>query len=105
MAKNWAIIIGINGYTFLPPLKWATRDAQMMAQFLKNNHFKVWHFSTKVSDSKMQPSRACIRHFLETLKQQELGKDDSFWFFFSGHGSVYNGEDYLMPTEGNPNDI
>jgi|688.fasta_scaffold31028_2 uncharacterized caspase-like protein len=53
----------------------------------------------------MQPSRACIRHFLETLKQQELGKDDSFWFFFSGHGSVYNGEDYLMPTEGNPNDI
>jgi hypothetical protein len=105
MAKNWAIIIGINNYTFLPDLKWATRDAQMMAQFLKNNHFKVWHFSTEVSDSQMQPSRACIRHFLETLKQQKLGKDDNFWLFFSGHGLVHNGEDYLMPTEGNPNDI
>jgi hypothetical protein len=105
MAKNWAIIIGINGYTFLPHLKWATRDARMMAQFLKNNHFKVWHFSTKVSDSKMQPSRACIRHFLKTLKQQELGKDDNFWFFFSGHGSVHDSEDYLMLTESNPIDI
>jgi cell division protein FtsB len=105
MAKNWAIIIGINNYTFLPDLKWATRDAQMMARFLNKNYFKVWHFSTEVSDSQMQPSRACIRNFLETLKQQKLGKDDSFWFFFSGHGLVYNGEDYLMPTEGNPNDI
>jgi cell division protein FtsB len=105
MAKNWAIIIGINGYTFLPPLKWATRDAQMMAQFLKNNHFKVWHFSTKVSDSKMQPSRACIRRFLNTLKQQELDKDDNFWLFFSGHGLVHDGEDYLMPMEGDPDDI
>jgi hypothetical protein len=105
MAKNWAIIIGINGYTFLDDLKWATRDAQMMAQFLKNNHFKVWHFSTKVSDSKMQPSHACIRYFLKTLKQQELGKDDNFWFFFSGHGSVHDGEDYLMLTESNPIDI
>lgn len=30
---------------------------------------------------------------------------DNFWFFFSGHGIPHNGQDYLMPLDGDPEDI
>ncbi|MGK7884984.1 MAG: COP23 domain-containing protein [Crocosphaera sp.] len=111
MAKNWAIIIGVNDYVHLGSLKWAIRDAQLMANFLVNkkffgkNVFKVLHFHCKAKDEKMKPTRANIRHFLRSLKEQKMNKDDNFWFFFSGHGRVDNGQDYLMPLYGNTDDI
>lgn len=111
MAKNWAIIIGVNDYVFLQSLKWATRDSQLMANFLVNkkffgeNVFKVWHFHCKAKDERMKPTRANIRHFFRSLKGQKMNKDDNFWFFFSGHGWVDNQQDYLMPPNGNTDDI
>ncbi len=34
MASNWAIVIGINQYRFLQPLKYAERDAKAMQNAL-----------------------------------------------------------------------
>ncbi|WP_199338464.1 SUMF1/EgtB/PvdO family nonheme iron enzyme [Nostoc sp. FACHB-133] len=30
---------------------------------------------------------------------------DNFWFFFSGHGMRHAGRDYLMPSDGDPEDV
>lgn len=111
MAKNWAIVIGINDYDFMDDLKWADRDAQLMTEFLENKNFsgeetfKVWNFSRQAQDNKMKPTRSKIRHFLNQLKEQKMDKEDNFWFFFSGHGWVENGQDYLMPSDGNHEDL
>jgi uncharacterized caspase-like protein len=34
-----------------------------------------------------------------------MGSGDNFWFFFSGHGIRHNNRDYLMPSDGDPEDI
>lgn len=34
MAKNWALVIGINQYTYLQSLNFAKRDAELMKIFL-----------------------------------------------------------------------
>lgn len=47
MAQNWAVVIGINQYEHLQrPLKYATRDAELMRDFLCNEagFDKVYHF-------------------------------------------------------------
>ncbi|MCL6754668.1 SUMF1/EgtB/PvdO family nonheme iron enzyme [Nostoc sp. CCCryo 231-06] len=34
-----------------------------------------------------------------------MGAGDNFWFFFSGHGIRHDGRDYLIPCDGDPEDI
>jgi len=109
MAKNWAVVIGINEYEHLQrPLKYAKRDAELMRDFLCNEagFEKVYHFSEDSSDKQLLPTRSNVMRLLHLMFEQPfMSAGDNFWFFFSGHGVRQNGCDYLMPTDGFSEDI
>ncbi len=111
MVKNWGLAIGINQYEFLQPLKYAKRDAQLMQELFRNQagFERVFLFSDEepnLGETSTHPSRANLLQLLQQLSEQPfLQPGDNFWFFFSGHGMVHANSDYLMPCDGNPEDI
>ncbi|MBE9118487.1 SUMF1/EgtB/PvdO family nonheme iron enzyme [Lusitaniella coriacea LEGE 07157] len=108
MAKNWAICIGVNEYDFLQPLTYAQRDAQLMYEFLtKEAGFeRVLLFFTHAPQRNRRPSRANLRRAIRQLvKDAKMAAGDNFWFFFSGHGMRHNGRDYLMPADGDREEV
>ncbi len=111
MTKNWALVIGINQYKFLQPLQYAKQDAQSVHDFFSNalGFEKVFLFSDDLATStetSLLPNRAnllrCLQQFMETSR---LKPEDNFWFFFSGYGMVDANQDYLIPIDGNPENI
>ncbi|MEH2182374.1 SUMF1/EgtB/PvdO family nonheme iron enzyme [Nostoc sp.] len=111
MAKNWAIAIGINQYDYLQPLNYAKRDAQLMQEFLGNEagFERIFFFSDdspNVAGKSTRPTRTNLLRVLRQLFDNPfMGAGDNFWFFFSGHGIRYADRDYLMPCDGDPEDI
>ena len=110
MAKNWVICIGINQYNLIPPLRYAGSDAVAVRDFLCReagfNSEYVFLFAANVGDRLMHPTRTNLLRFLRQLtrKKERFGVGDSLWFFFSGHGAIDGGRDYLMPIDGDPED-
>ncbi|BAY09269.1 caspase family protein [Calothrix sp. NIES-2098] len=111
MVKNWAIAIGINRYDLLQPLKYAQRDAQLMQEFLRNEAgFETIYFfcddSPDIAGKSTRPNCTNLLRILRQLFENPfLGAGDNFWFFFSGHGIRHTDRDYLMPCDGDPEDI
>ncbi|MCC3572980.1 MAG: GUN4 domain-containing protein [Microcoleus sp. PH2017_40_RAT_O_B] len=110
MGRNLAISIGINKYDFLNPLKYAKRDAELMQEFLRGASFEqVFFFSDDSPDLEgrpTRPSRNNLRRFLRQIsKKPIMATGDNLWFFFSGHGMQCNGRDYLMPCDGDAEDV
>ncbi|MEH2105451.1 SUMF1/EgtB/PvdO family nonheme iron enzyme [Nostoc sp.] len=111
MAKNWAIAIGINQYDYLQPLNYAKRDAQLMQEFLSNEagFERIYFFSDDsppVAGKSTRPTRTNLLRVLRQLFDNSfMGAGDNFWFFFSGHGIRHADRDYLMPCDGDPEDI
>jgi uncharacterized caspase-like protein len=111
MANNWAIVIGINQYRFLQPLKYAKRDAEAMHNFLMQEAkfdriFLFTDDSPPLGGKFTDPLRANLLRVLRQIFEKPFMKDgDNFWFFFSGHGIPHNGQDYLMPQDGDPENI
>ena len=106
-----AIAIGINQYDYLQPLNYAKRDAQLMQQFLCNEagFEEVFFFSDDSPDVKGKSTRPNRTNLLRILRQlfdnPFMGAGDNFWFFFSGHGIRHVNRDYLMPCDGDAEDI
>jgi uncharacterized caspase-like protein len=111
MASNWAIVIGINQYRFLQPLNYAKRDAETVHRFLTQEAkfdriFLFTDDSPAIGGKATEPFRANLLRVLRQIFAAPFMKDgDNFWFFFSGHGIPHNGQDYLMPLDGDPEDI
>ncbi|MDF5737124.1 MULTISPECIES: caspase family protein [unclassified Nostoc] len=109
--KNWAIVIGINQYDYMLPLNYAKRDAQLMQEFLGNEagFERIFLFSDDSPDINGKSTRTTRTNLLRVLRQlfenPFMGAGDNFWFFFSGHGTRYADRDYLMPCDGDPEDI
>ncbi|MGB5709566.1 MAG: SUMF1/EgtB/PvdO family nonheme iron enzyme, partial [Waterburya sp.] len=110
---NWALVIGINNYQRLKSLKYAQHDAELMRDyFIKEAKFeRVFYFADNSpriqapdgSWQDTQPNRDNILSFLyDFFEEPKLNVGDNFWFFFSGHGLRYQGQDYLVPYGGNP---
>jgi hypothetical protein len=110
MANNWAIVVGINDYDFLPnsSLKFAVADAVAIRSFFCDNaDFKPEQvlFCGDGTEGSKKATRSELRDILR--HQLQRARDaDNLWFFFSGHGIVGSDrQDYLMTIDGNPNDL
>ncbi|MBE9032989.1 caspase family protein, partial [filamentous cyanobacterium LEGE 11480] len=107
MARNQAIVIGINRYEFLQPLNYATRDALAMQEFFKQQagFERVWFFaddSPDVNGKSTKPTLVNLQRMLrQVFETPFLGDGDNFWFFFSGHGVPH----YLMAADSDPEDV
>lgn len=111
MARNWAILIGINNYEHSTSLKYAKRDAELMRGFLvKEAKFdQVFFFSDDSPDyagKSTRPSFTNLKKVLRTMFEKPfMEAGDNFWFFFSGHGMPHDGCDYLMACDSDPGDV
>ena len=115
MSKNWAICIGINHYYNLQPLKFAVRDAWSVRDFFLNEveFERVYYFAddsppieTARGEMRSLPTYANLKRFFREWFQAELlNVGDNFWFFFAGHGEIYDDHDYLLPIDVDPGDI
>ncbi|MGI8502860.1 MAG: caspase family protein [Hassallia sp.] len=109
MANHWAIAIGINQYQFFQPLGCAQADAEAVldffvtqADFSSQQCLLMTDTSAAIGNRSTYPSKENILLLLEDLVANFWQPQDYVWLFFSGYGVNYNGNDYLMPVEGNP---
>ncbi|MBW4423851.1 MAG: caspase family protein [Nostoc desertorum CM1-VF14] len=109
MANYWAITIGINQYQLFQPLSCAQADAEAVedflvteAGFLPKHCLIMTDTSPPIGDRSTYPTKENILLLLEDLAATSWQPEDYLWLFFSGYGVNYQGKDYLMPVEGNP---
>ena len=115
MAKNWAVVIGINNYNpnNFSQLNYAKRDAELVRDFFQDEagFDEVCYFSDDSHELVLpngtviptQPTFGNLISFLEDrFKSSFLSTGDNCWFFFAGHGAQHNNRDYLMPIDANP---
>jgi formylglycine-generating enzyme required for sulfatase activity/uncharacterized caspase-like protein len=115
MSKNWAICIGINHYYNLQPLQYAVKDAASVRDFFLNEikFEQVYYFAddsppiiTPRGEMRSRPTYANLKRFFrEWFQSAPLSVGDNFWFFFAGHGELYEDHDYLLPIDVDPGDI
>ena len=119
MGRLWATIAGINQYQFFQPLPYARQDAEALHRFLtRYGHLDPSCGVLLTDNSPAQenpqtrqtwgthPSREGWWAWLQSLcTTDQLQPEDTLWVFFSGYGVHQKGEDYLMPSDGNPQAI
>ena len=105
MAKNWAIVVGVNAYKSIGDLKYANRDAEAMRDFFNEAQFdRVICFADELAGAVM-PYFSELEDFLQdqfTADPLPLAPGDNCWFFFAGHGKRIDDCDYLLPIDYNP---
>ncbi len=86
LAKNVAVLVGINEYRYLPHLKYAEKDAEDLKEVLENAGFLTYLLTG---------NRIGREDILEELKYQadRSSYSDTLLFFFSGHGIGGSTED------------
>ncbi|TAE55126.1 MAG: peptidase C14 [Nostocales cyanobacterium] len=112
MTNYWAIAIGINQYEFFQSLSCAQHDAESLrdvlvntASFVPENCLLMTNTSPPVGEKSSHPTKENILFFLEELAAKSWQPQSYLWFFFSGYGVNYNDKDYLMPTDGNADQV
>jgi len=111
MPRQFAITIGINGYRYYPrPLKYAEKDAVAMEAYLREVGFaevlRYSDHSPSFGQDSTHPERTNLLRAITRLSTQlRLKSEDSFWLFFSGHGARQSGQDYLLPSDGDPDNL
>jgi hypothetical protein len=112
MANHWAIAVGINQYQFFQPLSYAQRDAQALrnllieqAGFSPDRVLLLTENSPPVLGRPTYPSRENLQGWVDLLSRNFLQPGDLLWCFFSGYGVCLEGQDYLVPIEGDPTAI
>lgn len=112
MANHWAIAVGINQYQFFQPLSYAQRDAQALrnllveyAGFSPDRCLLLTENSPPVLGRPTFPSKENLQGWIDLLSRSFLQPGDLLWCFFSGYGVSVQGQDYLVPIEGDPGAI
>ena len=112
MATQTCISIGINQYQSLPALGYGLADAVAIEQFFvdaagwsPSQCLLMTDTSPHHNDQSTYPDRSNIQHWLQQWSWDTLHHGDLVWFFFSGCGISFEGEDYLIPIDGDVEDL
>jgi len=114
MAKNCAVVIGINEYNRIQRLNYAKTDAEKMRDYFLHNLGVKSEFLYFFSDNSppdghgldTKPTYGNLISFLgDRFAEPFLNPGDTLWFYFSGHGIPHEGRDYLLPIDGNPRTV
>lgn len=103
--RKWAVVVGINEYMKeVTPLRCAINDADKFrkaliekAGFAENDVYLL----TSGSKGNRIPDKSNIIRWISYVKQNACA-DDTFVFFFSGHGMDMANESYLLTYEADP---
>ena len=91
--KYYALVIGNNNYTYLPKLKTAKKDAQVVSNVLKKNYgFQV----TLLTDAKRSDILSMLAKLRDTLSSK-----DNLLIYYAGHGflDAEGDEGYWLPVD------
>jgi hypothetical protein len=106
--KSYAVIIGIDQYQDLPAdrqLSYAVRDAKGIAQALAKNYRFDKIFTLYNKDA----TKEQIMKLLTVQLPKEIGKNDSLFVFWAGHGNqelTPEGEiGFLIPYDGSADEV
>jgi uncharacterized caspase-like protein len=110
MANYSSLTIGINRYEHTQPLNFAQADAQAIWQYMvgeakvpPSQSLLLTDASAWVEDRSTTPTQENILRWLTPENSSQI--KPWLWFFFSGYGVSWQGQDYLLPIDGNPTDI
>jgi len=91
-----AIVIGVDPYLYLAPLRAAENDARLMGPWLASNGFNVQTFLGSSPDLARRPTRSVVLRQLENLAARSAEEPPSqVVFYFAGHGCAIAGVNYL----------
>jgi Caspase domain len=112
MANQACISIGINQYQFFQSLGYGADDAIAIDEFFRDSAgwdtqqcLLLTDTSSSIGDKSTYPDRENITQWLNNWCWDTLHAGDLLWFFFSGYGVSTGDEDYLVPIDGNLDDI
>jgi Caspase domain len=97
------ISVGINQYENVPALAFAESDADAIAQFYKGG-VGFWQSVYTITLVGHDATRDAILSAVKKLAGQAK-PNDSFIFYFSGHGASDKDDSYLLPANFIPSDI
>jgi hypothetical protein len=111
--KNvWAVVVGVNRYPKVRPLKYAVNDAKIFYNHLVEFSQIPRENVTLLLDQDATLTR--MRSTLGTHLKNMAGKDDMVIIFFAGHGATEKDvmspdgdglEKYLLPYDSDPKDL
>lgn len=109
MANQWALLVGINQYTALPPLMYAQADAVGLRNFFVDEVGisvdrcpLLTDLSAAIEPYAHYPLAQTLRSQITSLCEAQVQPGDTLWVFFSGYGFHAGGQDYLLPIDGDP---
>lgn len=96
-----ALVVGINHYDRLSPLKGAVSDAHNMAAFLQASGYDyVWTLTDDAEIPSARPSLVNFQIHLDNVERlAEVQRVDELTLFFAGHGVQIGGENFLCFPE------
>jgi hypothetical protein len=108
----WAVVVGIDSYPNIRPLKYAVADARAFYNLLvMDNQVPPENVFLLLNE---QATLQALRSTLGTKVKNKAGADDMVIIYFAGHGAAERDmmspdgdglEKYLLPYEANPNDL
>jgi len=108
-SRLWAVVVGISHYDNVPPqaqLKFADRDAQAFAAFLRSpsgGGFPSDHVQILLNN---QASLSAVRTALGTWLARSAEPEDIVYIFFAGHGVTEGEHDgYLLARDSDPQNL
>ncbi len=96
--KVYAIFVGINRYTSsgILPLEWCVNDVTGMKDALTAS--TAWSGAEVVTMTDSQATRSAIQGAISAMTSK-ITAGDTFFFFYSGHGTNESGHSYLIPVD------
>lgn len=94
----YVISVGINAYENTGfNLNYAKQDAKLFSKMMKN----AKRLYNQVNFYELYDKEATKENLLNTLKriQKEAKAEDVLYFYYAGHGTIYDHHFYLVPTD------
>ncbi len=108
-AQLWVMTVGIRQYQNRSPLRYAERDAKSLHDWLTqeaevspDHALLLTDESPSFYQHSTYPDRSTLSYWIGQLRTQGVQPGDTLWFFFSGIGDRWNGDDYLLPIDADP---
>ena len=94
-AKRFALVIGVQNYVSVPPLRHSLNDATDMSTVLRSKGFKVEALYDPKSKKEIKDA---ITRYYNIMRNQNGAVGI---IYYAGHGTQYEGENYLIPASAN----
>ncbi|MBF0329879.1 MAG: caspase family protein [Nitrospirae bacterium] len=102
--ESFALVIGISKYReeVIPAVKYASRDAEVVAKYLENVGGIPRDNIKLLTDTSV--TKSDLEAYIEDWLPRRISKDSTVFIYYAGHGTpdAESKEAYIVPYEGHP---